>query len=83
MTKGKATDYLQRVNKVVMSKRNKRNLSSKSETKEFASRTIKRSQIMELTVADQQAFVNALLNSPEPSKELKRAAKRYKSLGLA
>ena len=49
---------------------------------EIASRTIKQHQVIELSFADQQAFVEALLNPPEPSNELKRALKRYKKLGL-
>lgn len=49
---------------------------------EIASRTIKQQRIMELSVADQEAFVNALIKPSEPSDELKRAVKRYKQLGL-
>lgn len=53
-----------------------------SALEEIAVRTIRQHQVIELSFADQQAFVNALLNPPEPSNELKRAAQRYKKLGL-
>ena len=53
-----------------------------SSLEEVASRTIKQYQMMELSLADQQAFVNALLKPPKPSAQLQRAVKRYKKLGF-
>jgi uncharacterized protein (DUF1778 family) len=53
-----------------------------SALEEMASRTIRQHRILELSQSDQQAFVKALLNPPEPGAELKRAVKRYKDLGL-
>jgi uncharacterized protein (DUF1778 family) len=44
---------------------------------EAASRAIQNYEVTELTEQDREAFVNALLNPPEPSSNLKAAAKRY------
>ena len=47
---------------------------------EAAHRTIEETQIIRLSVEDQRAFVEALLNPPEPTAALKRAAARYQAL---
>jgi uncharacterized protein (DUF1778 family) len=44
---------------------------------EAASRAIQTYEVMRLAEQDREAFVNALLNPPEPSDNLKAAAKRY------
>ena len=45
---------------------------------EAAKRTIQEHETMVLSVPDKEAFVEALLNSPEPSDKLRAAARRYK-----
>jgi uncharacterized protein (DUF1778 family) len=47
---------------------------------EAASRTIEEAQIIRLSVADQRAFAEAILNPPPPSSALARAAEAYKDL---
>ena len=47
---------------------------------EAATRAIERHRIMTLSAMDQQVFVDALLNPPEPGKRLVKAAARYKRL---
>ena len=47
---------------------------------EAASRAIERHRIMTPSATDQQVFVDALLNPPEPGKRLVKAAARYKRL---
>ncbi|GAB4195687.1 MAG: DUF1778 domain-containing protein [Coleofasciculaceae cyanobacterium] len=43
-----------------------------------AKRTIQEHEMMTLSVRDREVFVEALLNPPEPSDELRAAAQRYK-----
>jgi uncharacterized protein (DUF1778 family) len=47
---------------------------------EAANRTIEETQIIRLSVEDQRAFVEAILNPPPPSSGLLRAAEAYRSL---
>jgi uncharacterized protein (DUF1778 family) len=47
---------------------------------EAASRTIEEAQIIRLSVADQRAFAEAILNPPAPSPALLRAAEAHRSL---
>ena len=47
--------------------------------REAAERTIEQNQLMMLTVRDQRAFVDALLNAPTPNARLRDAAERYKN----
>ena len=47
---------------------------------EAARKAVKEHQMMSLTVRDTEAFVKALLKLPAPSKQLKRAAERYKKV---
>ena len=47
---------------------------------EAAHRAIEETQIIRLSVEDQRAFVEAILNPPEPTPALKRAAARYRQL---
>jgi uncharacterized protein (DUF1778 family) len=47
---------------------------------EAARKAVKEHQIISLTARDTEAFVNALLKPPAPSKKLKRAAKRYQKI---
>ncbi len=47
---------------------------------EAAHRTIEKTQIIRLSVEDQRAFAAAILNPPEPTPALKRAAARYRRL---
>ena len=42
-----------------------------------SSRVIESYEIMRLTEQDRKTFIDALLNTPEPSKNLKAAARRY------
>jgi uncharacterized protein (DUF1778 family) len=42
-----------------------------------ASRVIESYEIIRLAEQDREAFINALLNPPEPSENLRAAAKRY------
>jgi len=48
--------------------------------REAARKTVKEHQIMSLTARDSEAFVKALLKPPAPSRNLKRAAGRYKKV---
>jgi uncharacterized protein (DUF1778 family) len=47
---------------------------------EAAHRAIEETQIIRLSVEDQRAFAEAILNPPEPTPALKRAAARYRRL---
>jgi uncharacterized protein (DUF1778 family) len=47
---------------------------------EAARRTIEENHIIRLSLEDQQRFVDLLLNPPEPSPALKRAAKAHRRL---
>lgn len=42
-----------------------------------ATQTIQEQAMLRLTERDQQAFINALLNPPEPNEALRKAAKAY------
>ena len=45
-----------------------------------AQQTIAQAEIINLSLADQQAFAQALLNPPEPAAALRRAFERRKKL---
>ncbi|NEQ98876.1 MAG: DUF1778 domain-containing protein [Cyanothece sp. SIO2G6] len=45
-----------------------------------ANRVIQKHQILKLSVDDSEAFVDALLNPPEPNDSLKAAALRYEQV---
>ncbi len=47
---------------------------------EQARRVIAQHQVIELSAADSEAFVDALLNPPEPNESLRAAALRYKDV---
>ena len=47
---------------------------------EAARKTVKEHQMISLTARDSEAFVKALLKPPAPSKNLGRAAARYKKV---
>ena len=47
---------------------------------EAASRAIEEAQIIRLSVADQRAFAEAILDPPPPSPSLARAAEAYRGL---
>jgi uncharacterized protein (DUF1778 family) len=47
---------------------------------EAAARTIEETQIIRLSVEDQRAFAEAILNPPAPSAALLRAAEAYRKL---
>ncbi len=47
---------------------------------EAAHRAIEEAQIIRLSVADQRAFADAILNPPTPSTGIRNAALAYKSL---
>jgi uncharacterized protein (DUF1778 family) len=47
---------------------------------EAASRTIEETQIIRLSVEDQRAFADAVLNPPSPSPALLRAAEAHREL---
>ena len=47
---------------------------------EAAQEAIKEHELMSITSCDAKVFVSALLKPPAPSKRLKQAAARYKSL---
>lgn len=47
---------------------------------EAANRTIQETQIVRLSVEDQRAFAEAILNPPSPSPALIRAAEAHRSL---
>lgn len=46
--------------------------------REAANRTIEQTQIIRLSVADQRAFAEAILNPPLPGEALRRAADAYR-----
>lgn len=48
-----------------------------SKEKNIFARAIQNYETMKLANQDRKAFINALLNPPEPSDNLKAAAKRY------
>lgn len=45
-----------------------------------ARESIERTQVVRLSIADQQAFVNALISPPSPNKALKKAFEKRKKL---
>ncbi len=45
-----------------------------------ANRTIAETQIIRLSVEDQRAFAEAILNPPEPAPALRRAFRRHRAL---
>ena len=47
---------------------------------EAAERTIERTEIIRLSVEGQRAFAQAILNPPEPSARLRKAAKAHRRL---
>ena len=47
---------------------------------EAARKAVREHQMMSLTARDTESFVKALLKPPAPSKNLKRAAERYKKV---
>lgn len=47
---------------------------------EAAEKRIEQSQVMRLSLEDQKAFVDAILNPPEPNAALKRAFARHREL---
>jgi uncharacterized protein (DUF1778 family) len=47
---------------------------------EAATSTIEKTQMIKLSVEDQQAFAEAILNSPEPVPALRRAFRRHREL---
>lgn len=47
---------------------------------EAAERTIARAQVIDLSLADQQAFAKALLNPPKPNAALRKAMAAHKRL---
>jgi uncharacterized protein (DUF1778 family) len=49
-----------------------------SSVQEAALRAIQEHEMMILSVRDQEVFVEALLNPPNPSEKLRTAAQRYK-----
>lgn len=51
-----------------------------SAVQEAAERRIEQAQVMRLSLEDQKAFVNAILNPPEPTAALKQAFQRHREL---
>ena len=49
-----------------------------SAVKEVALRILQERQVIRLTAKDQESFVKALLNPPEPHRRLKAASERYR-----
>jgi uncharacterized protein (DUF1778 family) len=49
-----------------------------SSAQEIAARTVREREVLTLSGLDRKVFLDALLNSPSPSKCLRRAASRYK-----
>lgn len=47
---------------------------------EAANRTIEATQMIRLSVEDQRAFAEAILNPPEPAPALRRAFRRHREL---
>ena len=48
--------------------------------RDAASRTIEQTEILRVSLEDQQQIAEALLNPPSPAAALKRAAKRHRDL---
>ncbi|WP_434525301.1 DUF1778 domain-containing protein [Photorhabdus asymbiotica] len=51
-----------------------------SAAQDAAQRAIERSEVLRLSLADQECFAQALLNPPEPTPALKRAFARRRAL---
>lgn len=51
-----------------------------SAAREAASRTIEETEVLRLSVEDQQQFAEAILNPPKPNAALRRASKRHRGL---
>lgn len=51
-----------------------------SAAQEAAERTIEKTEIIRLSIEGQRAFAEAILNPPEPSAGLKKAAKAHRRL---
>lgn len=51
-----------------------------SAVQEAAERRIEQAQIMRLSLEDQEAFVSAILNPPEPTAALKQAFRHHRDL---
>jgi uncharacterized protein (DUF1778 family) len=51
-----------------------------SAAQEAAQRTIEETAIIRLSIEDQRALVEAILNPPEPNEALRKAADAYKRL---
>jgi uncharacterized protein (DUF1778 family) len=51
-----------------------------SAAREAACRTIEETEIVRLSVEDQQRFAAALLDPPEPTPAMRRAARRHRDL---
>jgi uncharacterized protein (DUF1778 family) len=51
-----------------------------SSVQEVAARTVREREVLALSGLDRQAFLDALLNPPPPSKRLRQAASRYKRI---
>ncbi|MGA3024369.1 MAG: DUF1778 domain-containing protein [Bryobacteraceae bacterium] len=49
-----------------------------SSAQEVAARTIREREVLTLSGLDRQAFLDALLNPPPPSRRLRQAASRFK-----
>jgi len=47
---------------------------------EAANRTVEQTQIIRLSVEDQRAFAQAIINPPEPTPALRRAFRRHREL---
>jgi uncharacterized protein (DUF1778 family) len=47
---------------------------------EAAARTIEQTHIIQLSIEDQRAFADAILNPPEPTPALRRAFRRHREL---
>ena len=47
---------------------------------EAANRTIEQTQIIRLSIEDQRAFAEAIINPPEPTPALRRAFRRHREL---
>ena len=47
---------------------------------EAATRTIEQAHIIQLSIEDQRAFAEAILNPPEPTPALRRAFRRHREL---
>ena len=49
-------------------------------TQETAARTIEQAHIIQLSIEDQRAFADAILNPPEPTPALRRAFRHHHEL---